>query len=73
MRLLLIEDDVQIAESLGRALRRAGDVVDVYGTAGAQFKAIQKSFTTTAGASGQIVLNFTASVDQAKCSGIAVN
>jgi DNA-binding response OmpR family regulator len=33
MRLLLIEDDVQIAESLGRALRRAGDVVDIYGTA----------------------------------------
>jgi two-component system OmpR family response regulator len=33
MRLLLIEDDVQIAQSLGRALRRAGDVVDVYGTA----------------------------------------
>ena len=33
MRLLLVEDDVQIAESLGRALRRSGDVVDVYGTA----------------------------------------
>lgn len=33
MRLLLIEDDVQIAESLGRALRSSGNVVDVYGTA----------------------------------------
>jgi len=33
MRLLLIEDDAQIAESLGRALRRGGDVVDIYGTA----------------------------------------
>jgi two-component system OmpR family response regulator len=33
VRLLLVEDDVQIAESLARALRRGGDVVDVHGTA----------------------------------------
>ena len=47
--------------------------LDVFAAAGAQFKAIQRSFTATANASGQIVLSFTASVDQAKCSGIAVN
>jgi hypothetical protein len=47
--------------------------LDVYATAGADYKAIQKSFTATANASGQIVLQFTASADQAKCSAIAVN
>jgi len=46
--------------------------VDIYGTAGAQFKAIQKSFTATANASGQIVLTFTATADQAKVGGIVV-
>ncbi|MDR3416363.1 MAG: response regulator [Nevskia sp.] len=33
MRLLLIEDDTQIAASLARALRHAGDAVDVCGNA----------------------------------------
>ena len=47
--------------------------LDVYAGAGAQFKAIQPSFTAMANASGQIVLQFTPSVDQAKCSGVAVN
>jgi len=46
---------------------------DVYATAGADFKAVQKSFAVTANASGQIVLQFTPSVDQAKVSGIVVN
>ncbi|MGO8673754.1 MAG: malectin domain-containing carbohydrate-binding protein, partial [Capsulimonadaceae bacterium] len=46
--------------------------LDVYKTAGADYKAIQESFTGTANTSGQLVLSFTASVDQAKCSGIAV-
>jgi fibronectin type 3 domain-containing protein len=47
--------------------------LDVYATAGADYKAIQKSFTATASSSGQIVLQFTASADQAKCGGIVVN
>jgi len=46
--------------------------VDPYGLAGAQFKAVQKSFTTTANASGQIVLTFAASADQPKVGGIVV-
>ncbi len=46
--------------------------LDVYKTAGAQFKAIQESFSGTASSSGQLVLSFTPSVNQAKCSGIAV-
>ncbi len=46
--------------------------LDVYATAGAQYKAIQESFNTTATSSGQIVLKFTPSVNNAKCSGIAV-
>jgi two-component system OmpR family response regulator len=32
MKLLLIEDDVQIAQGLARALRRGGDLVEVFGT-----------------------------------------
>jgi len=44
--------------------------LDVFAAAGAQYKAIQRSFTTTANTSGQIVLTFSASVDQAKCSAI---
>jgi fibronectin type 3 domain-containing protein len=47
--------------------------LDIYATAGADYKVIQKSFTATANSSGQIVLQFTASADQAKCSGIVVN
>jgi DNA-binding response OmpR family regulator len=41
VRLLLVEDDVQIAESLARGLRRSGDVVDVYGTAGEAEEALR--------------------------------
>ena len=46
---------------------------DVWSAAGAQFKAVQRSFTMTANASGQLVLQFTASVDQSKVSAIVVN
>ncbi len=46
--------------------------LDVYATAGGDFIAIEKTFTGTANASGQIVLTFTASADQAKCGGIIV-
>src|SRR5207302_1538044 len=46
---------------------------DVWSTAGAQFKAVQRSFTVNANAGGQIVLQFTASVDQAKVSAVVVN
>ena len=46
--------------------------LDIYATAGGDYIAIEKSFTTTASASGQIVLGFTPSADQAKCSGIVV-
>ncbi len=46
--------------------------LDVYKTAGADYKAIQETFSGTASSSGQLVFSFTASVDQAKCSGIAV-
>ena len=41
MRLLLIEDDVQIAEGLARALRRGGDVIDVHHNARDAEQAIQ--------------------------------
>jgi DNA-binding response OmpR family regulator len=41
MRLLLIEDDVQIAEGLARALRRNGDVVDLHGNARDAEQALQ--------------------------------
>ena len=34
-----------------------------YALAGAQFKAVQKTFTTTANSSGQIVLTFTPSAE----------
>lgn len=39
---------------------------DVYAAAGARYKAIQRTFTTTATANGEIVLKFDASIDQAK-------
>jgi fibronectin type 3 domain-containing protein len=45
---------------------------DIYATAAAANKAVQKSFTITANSSGQIVLQFTPSVDQAKCGAIVV-
>ncbi|MGO8671498.1 MAG: malectin domain-containing carbohydrate-binding protein [Capsulimonadaceae bacterium] len=46
--------------------------LDAYATAGADDKAIQKTFTTTANSTGTITLTFTASVDQAKCGGIVI-
>ena len=46
--------------------------LDIYATAGGDYKAIQETFNTTASSSGQIVLVFTSSADQSKCSGIAV-
>ncbi|MGO8673157.1 MAG: malectin domain-containing carbohydrate-binding protein [Capsulimonadaceae bacterium] len=46
--------------------------LDVYATAGARYKAIQKTFNGTASSSGQLVFGFTASVNQAKCGGIAI-
>ncbi|MGO8673484.1 MAG: malectin domain-containing carbohydrate-binding protein [Capsulimonadaceae bacterium] len=47
--------------------------LDVYKTAGADYKAIQETFSGKANSSGQLVLSFTASVDQAKCGGILVD
>ena len=49
--------------------------LDIYATAGAQFKAVQRSFTTTADGSGNITIQITntsPAVDQAKMDGIAV-
>jgi len=46
--------------------------IDPFALAGAQFKAVQRSFTATANASGQIVLTFNASADQPKVGGIVV-
>ena len=40
--------------------------LDVFAAAGAKFKAIQRSFTVNANASGQIALAFSASADQPK-------
>lgn len=46
---------------------------DVYAAAGGQFKAIQRSFTTTANSSGQIVIQFNpGAVQNPMVSGIAV-
>lgn len=46
---------------------------DVYAAAGGQFKAIQKSFTTTANSSGQIVIQFSpGAIQNPMVSGIAV-
>lgn len=46
---------------------------DVYAAAGGQFKAIQKSFTTTANSNGQIVIQFSpGAVQNPMVSGIAV-
>ena len=47
---------------------------DVYATAGAQFRAIQQKFTTTANSSGQIVIQFNnGAVQSPMVSGIAVD
>jgi glucuronoarabinoxylan endo-1,4-beta-xylanase len=46
---------------------------DVFATAGGQFKAIQKSFTTTANSSGQVVIQFNpGAIQNPMVSGIAV-
>ncbi len=47
--------------------------LDIYATAGADYAAIEKSFSVAATSSGQIVLTFTSTVDQAKVSGIVVD
>jgi hypothetical protein len=47
---------------------------DVYATAGAQFRAVQQSFTTTANSSGQLVIQFaTGAVQSPMVSGIAID
>lgn len=46
---------------------------DVFAEAGARFKAIQRSIVVNANASGAIVLQFNASVDQAKVGAIVIN
>jgi endoglucanase Acf2/fibronectin type 3 domain-containing protein len=46
---------------------------DIYAAAGAANKAVQRSFTTTANSSGQIVITFTSVTDNAQVNGIAVN
>jgi uncharacterized protein YqjF (DUF2071 family) len=45
---------------------------DIFATAGGENKAIVEQFTTTANASGQIVIQFTTVVDNAKVSGIEI-
>ena len=45
---------------------------DIYAAAGAKFKAVQQAFTTTANASGQIIITFKTVVDNAQINGIAV-
>ena len=45
---------------------------DVFAAAGGEFKAIDKTFTATANASGQIVIVFTTVVDNAEVNGISV-
>jgi hypothetical protein len=43
---------------------------DIYAVAGAQYKAVVREFTTTANASGQVVINLTTVTDNATISGI---
>ncbi|MGO8670043.1 MAG: malectin domain-containing carbohydrate-binding protein [Capsulimonadaceae bacterium] len=45
---------------------------DIYATAGAQYTAVQESFTVESGSTGEITLVFAATVDQAKCGAIVV-
>jgi len=47
--------------------------LDIYASAGGQNKAIQRSFTTNANASGQVVLKFVTVTDNAQINGIVVN
>ena len=47
--------------------------LDLFAAAGGQFKAICKQVTTTANSSGQIVINFTSTIDNALIDGIEVN
>ena len=47
--------------------------LDIYASAGGQNKAIQRSFTTSANASGQVVLKFVTVTDNAQINGIVVN
>ncbi|MGO8673121.1 MAG: malectin domain-containing carbohydrate-binding protein, partial [Capsulimonadaceae bacterium] len=46
--------------------------LDIYATAGADYKAIQETFTGVGSSTGQLVFTFTPSVDAAKCSGISI-
>jgi len=46
---------------------------DVYAAAGGQFKAVQRSFTTSANSSGQIVIQFSpGAIQNPMVSGIAI-
>ncbi|HVY39038.1 MAG TPA: malectin domain-containing carbohydrate-binding protein [Polyangia bacterium] len=45
---------------------------DIFATAGAAFKAVVREFTTTANASGQIVVNFNTVTDNATIEGIEI-
>jgi hypothetical protein len=45
---------------------------DIYATAGARYKAVLREFTTTASASGQIVINFQTVTDNATIEGIEI-
>jgi hypothetical protein len=45
---------------------------DIYATAGANYKAVVREFTTTANASGQIIVNLTKVTDNASISGIEI-
>jgi len=45
---------------------------DIFATAGAEYKAVQKSFTATANSSGQIVITTANVVDNAQINGISV-
>jgi hypothetical protein len=45
---------------------------DIYASAGANYKAVVREFTTTANASGQIIVNLTKVTDNASISGIEI-
>ena len=45
---------------------------DIYATAGGNYKALVREFTTTANSSGQIAVNLTAVTDNASISGIEI-
>ena len=46
---------------------------DVFASAGGQFIAVQRRFTTTASSSGQVVVQFVSGVDNPIVNGIVVN